>query len=252
MRRRHELITSAAMGRRMNVWQFGHFGVPLLVFPSAAGFAHEWDVQGMVETLAPLIEGGRLKLYCPESNVSAAWTRKDDHPAVRIKLHLAYERFILDDLVPAIRRDCNSETIRLATAGTSLGAFYAANFALKHSEIFFYSLCLSGRYKATHFTDGFQNQDIYFNNPIAYVSNMNGEALEKVRQHTHLTMVCGQGAFEEGCIEETQALCNILEAKAIPHTRDIWGRDSRHDWDWWQKQAWLHLGQTFGGRTFGR
>lgn len=245
MRRRHELIYSESMGRRMNIWCFGHWGTPLVVFPSAAGFAHEWDAQGMVETLAPLIYGGKLKLYCPESNVSKAWTRKDEHPALRIQEHVAYERFVLDDLVPAICKDCNSESIPMAVSGASLGAFYAANFALKHPETFFYGLCLSGRYQATNFTQGFTNSDIYFNDPIAYVPRMQGEALEKVRKNTHLTLVCGQGAYEEGCIEETQALANILEFKGIPCQRDIWGHDVSHDWTWWRRQAWFHLSRRF-------
>ena len=245
MKRRHELIYSAAMGRRMNVWCFGHWGTPLLVFPSAAGMAHEWDLQGMVETLAPLIYGGKLKLYCPESNVSRAWTDKEQHPAVRVKAHLAYERFIMEDMVPAIRKDCNSDSIRLAVSGVSLGAFYAANFALKHPETFSYALCMSGRYLATHFTGGFTNEDIYYNNPIAYVSNMDGEVLEKVRQKTHLTLVVGRGAFEEGCIEETHALANILHHKGIPHRHDVWGRDVSHDWVWWRRQAAMHLNHRF-------
>lgn len=246
MRRRHELIQSAAMGRRINVWCFGHFGIPVVVFPSAAGFAHEWDVQGMVETLAPLIDGGKIKLYCPESNVSQAWTNKTEAPAVRMKAHLAYEKFVLDDLVPWIRRDCHSDTIRFATTGCSLGAFYAANMALKHPELFFYALCMSGRYKATHFTQGFSNLDVYYNNPIAYVGNLGGEALDRVCQNTFLTMVCGQGPWEEGCIEETQLLCDLFEAKGIPHRRDIWGHDVAHNWNWWQRQAWMHLNHHFG------
>ena len=246
MKRRHELLDSAAMGRRMHVWCFGHWGTPVLVFPTAAGFAHEWDRQGMVEVLAPLINGGKIKLYCPESNVSQTLTDKETHPAARMKKHLAYEHFILKELVPAIREDCRQEEIRIAATGASLGAFYAANCALKFPETFHYALCLSGRYNLTHFTDGFSNGDVYFNNPIAYVSNMEGDALETVRNQTHVTLVCGQGKWEEGCIEETHALANILEAKGIPHHRDIWGHDVSHDWAWWQRQALFHLNQSLG------
>ncbi len=247
MRRRHELIGSSAMGRRMHVWAFGHWGAPLLVFPSAAGFAHEWDRQGMVEVLAPLILGGKLKLYCPESNVSQSWTNKEGHPAERVRRHAAYERFVMEELVPAIRTDCANDSIPIATSGASLGAYYAANFALKFPETFNYALCLSGRYDATQFTGGFSNSDVYFNNPLAFVSNLEGEPLELVRRNTHLTLVCGQGQWEEGCIEETQALASVLEAKGIPHDRDIWGHDVSHDWIWWKRQAVLHLGKTFGG-----
>ncbi len=75
---------------------------------------------------------------------------------------------------------------------------------------------------------------------------MKGETLERVQKNTLLSMVCGQGAWEEGCIEETQLLCDIFEAKGIPHTRDIWGRDSAHQWPWWHRQAWYHLANRFG------
>ncbi len=240
------MIESSATGRRMHVWAFGHWGAPLLVFPSAAGFAHEWDRQGMVEMLAPLINGAKLKLYCPESNVSQSWTDRETDPRLRVRRHMAYEQFILTDLVPAIRHDCRGGDVRIATAGTSLGAFYAANFALKYPETFHYALCLSGRYEASHFTGGYSNPDIYYNNPMAYVSNLEGKHLARVRDNTHLTLVCGQGQWEEGCIEETHALADILEAKGIPHQRDIWGHDVSHDWIWWKRQARLHLSKTFG------
>jgi esterase/lipase superfamily enzyme len=246
MKRSHEMIESAAMGRRVHVWCYGHWGAPVAVFPTAAGFAHEWERQGMLEVLAPLLHGGKIKLYCPESNVSEAWTHKEADPRWRIRRHRAYERFVLDDLVPAIRADCRSPDIRVAAAGASLGALYAANFALKHPEIFHYALCLSGRYDATNFTGGYSDMDIYFNNPIAYAGNLSGEALERVKGKTHLTLVCGQGKWEEGCTEETHLLGDILAAKGISCHKDIWGHDVSHDWIWWQRQALYHLGRTFG------
>ncbi|MEM7051324.1 MAG: alpha/beta hydrolase-fold protein [Acidobacteriota bacterium] len=242
----HDLIPSRAMDRSINIWRFGHWGRPLLVFPSAAGMAHEWRAHGMVDTLGSLVGGGKLKLYCTESNVAEAWTRKDHSPEWRIRRHMAFERYVLDDLVPFIRADCRSPKIRIGVTGCSLGAFYAALFALKFPEVFDYALCMSGRYEARNFTDGFSNLDVYFNNPLAFVPSLEGEDLERVRRHTHLTLVCGQGKWEEGCIEETQAMGSLLEAKGISHFRDIWGHDVSHDWEWWQRQARHHLGQRYG------
>ena len=244
MHKRHEMIESPAMGRRMHVWCFGHWGLPLLVFPSAAGFAHEWDAQGMTEALAPLIQAGKIKIYCPESNVSQSWTAKDD-PIERINRHKRYEQFIMTTLVPWIYADCGAEKIPVAVTGCSFGGYYAANFALKYPTVFNYALCMSGRYQMTQFTNGVSNTDIYLNNPIAYTPNLQGEFLERVRGNTHLTLVCGQGAYEEGCIEETIALGKMLDAKKIPNTLDLWGRDSRHDWLWWKRQALMHLSNRF-------
>ena len=103
MKKHLERIHSPQLGRGVSLWSYGHFGPPLLVFPTAAGFAHEWEAQGMVEALAPLLDAGKLKLYCPESNVAEAWTRRDNDAEWRIGRHVAYERFVVETLVPKIR-----------------------------------------------------------------------------------------------------------------------------------------------------
>jgi len=246
MFRQHDLVPSQAMGRRVHLWRYGHYGMPLIVFPSAAGFAHEWDAHGMVEALRPLIDRGKLKLYCTESNVSEAWTRKESDPAWRIQRHLAFERYVIDDLVPLIREDCRTPDIPIAASGCSLGALYSANFALKLPETFRYALCMSGCYEATGYTNGFSNQDIYYNNPMAYVPNMNGHHLDRVKAHTHLVLVCGQGPWEDGNLQETRALGALLVGKGISHELDVWGKDVDHEWPWWRRQAVYHLSRRFG------
>jgi len=235
------------MGRKLFLWQYGHFGMPVLVFPSASGMAHEWERHGMIDALSDLIGGGKIKFYCVESNVSEAWTRRESDPAWRISRHLAYEKFVIDELVPFIRKDCHSETIPIAATGTSLGAYYAANFALKFPTVFRYALCMSGRYDVSEFTGGLANQDVYFNNPMWYVPNMNGAGLEQVQQNTHLALVCGRGKWEDGNHQEAAQFARILAAKDIPHECDMWGHDVAHEWEWWQRQAKMHLGRQFGG-----
>ena len=243
----HTQIDSPQLGRPLHLWRFGHWGHPVLVIPSAAGFAHEWQAQGMVEALAPLLAAGKIKLYCPESNVAEAWTREEGDPRWRIHRHGLYERWVVETLVPGILADCGLPTgTPLAVTGCSLGAMYAANFALKHPETFDWALCMSGRYEVRHFLGGHDDADVYFNNPLAYVPNLSGAALDRVRRHTSLTLVCSQGKWEEGCIEETIALAEVCRRLDIPHERDIWGKDVRHDWDWWRRQAVYHLKRRFG------
>lgn len=243
---RHLMLPSPAMGRQVHLWTYGHFGAPVIVFPTAAGFAHEWQAQGMVDVLAPLLAAGKIKLYCPESNVSEAWTRKENAPAWRIQRHQVYERFVLDTLVPFIREDCRTSEIPIGLAGASLGGMYAATFALKHPETFNHALCMSGRYEVRNFTSGYDSPDVYHNNPLAFVPHLSGRALERVRRNTFLTLVCGRGKWEEGCIEETIALAAELERKEIPHERDLWGFDVAHDWDWWRRQVVYHLSRRYG------
>lgn len=246
MFRKHDLVSSSAMGRRVHLWRYGHFGQPILVMPSASGMAHEWDAHGMVDALADLIDAGKVKLYCSESNVAEAWTRKETDPAWRLTRHQAFERYVVNELVPLIREDCRTPDIPIGVTGTSLGAFYSANFALKHPTIFRWALCLSGRYNVEWLTEGYRSQDLYFNNPAAYVPNLNGELLEVIRANTHLVLVCGQGQWEDGNIEDTNRFASLLEAQGISHERDLWGHDVAHEWAWWRRQAHFHLQKAFG------
>lgn len=242
MNARHLTLPAPHLGRDQHLWCYGHFGPPVLVFPSAAGMAHEWQAHGMIEALAPMIDAGRMKLYCVESNVADAWTRKEAPPQWRIDRHRAYEHWVMTTLVPYIRYDCGSHDMRLAVSGASLGGMYAATFALKHPETFWWALCMSGRYRATNFTGGFSNTDVYLNDPLAFVPNLEGQELERVRR-TQLTLVCGRGRWEEGCIEETIELAEVLRRKHIPHERDLWGEDVSHQWPWWIRQATYHFGR---------
>lgn len=246
MQGQHDLVPSQAMGRQMHLWRYGHFGPPLLVFPSASGMAHEWEANGMLDAVADLIGAGRLKVYCTESNVAEAWTRRDSDPAWRITRHQAFERYVAEELAPRIRADCRTADIPIAVSGTSLGAYYAANFALKHSRLFRWALCLSGRYDVSWLTDGFSSQDVYFNNPMAYLPNLDGHHLEEVRRHAHLVLVCGQGKWEDGNVEETRSFASLLASKGIRHEADLWGGDVSHEWVWWRRQARYHLLRRFG------
>ena len=241
MRKSLDRLNSPALGRTVHLWRYGHYGVPLVVFPSSAGLAHEWEAGGLVAALRPLIDAGRVKLYCTESNVSEAWMDRSRPPQWRIARHRAFERYVLDELVPLVREDCRTPEIGVWCAGMSLGAFYAAKFALKQPEIFRWALCLSGRYDATWMTGGFDAIDVYYNNPVAFVPNLRCAELERVRLQTSLTLVCGRGPWEGRNADAPAHFARILRSRDIPHQLDIWGHDVAHDWKWWCRQAVHHL-----------
>ncbi|MCA9586743.1 MAG: hypothetical protein KC657_15415 [Myxococcales bacterium] len=244
MSAKHRLLDSPSLGRRIHVWSFGEMGRPLVVFPSNAGVAHEWQKSGMIDALSPLLRAGRVKIYCPETNVSKSFSGEGSMTQ-RMAHHAAYESFVLRTLVPFIREDCRMPHARMTATGCSVGALYSSIFVLKHPETFERALCLSGRYRTSAFFGGNSNQDVYLNDPLAFVPNLRGAALMRVRQKAHLTVVVGRGAHEDGCIPETAELGAVLRRKHIPHHVSFWGHDSSHDYPWWQKQARHYLGQMF-------
>ena len=126
---------------------YGHYGRPVIAFPSENGEVHDWEAQGMVDALAGLIDGGQVKLYCVPSFDRESWTRGDLQLEERAQRHGHYEWWVLARLVPFVQAD--SHTHEAILAGASFGAYHAANFCLKRADLFPVAICMSGVYDVT-------------------------------------------------------------------------------------------------------
>ncbi|HXY44775.1 MAG TPA: alpha/beta hydrolase-fold protein, partial [Acidimicrobiales bacterium] len=182
--------------------------------------------------------------YCIDSFESSSWRRADLPLELRAREHQRFEDFVVNDVVPFIYSDCGGAQEILVT-GCSFGAFHAANFTLRRADLFTRAICLSGAYDISRMGWGERGDTFYFNNPIDYVANLNGDHLDWLRSRVHLTLVAGQGAWEDdsasGALPSTLKLASLLGSKQIPYELDIWGYDAAHDWPWWQRQLAVHL-----------
>lgn len=240
MNRRHvDLGGSLSSG----VVAYGHWGRPVLVFPSSRGRSHDFEDRGMIAAIAPLIEAGRAKLYAVDSYDGVSWFDRDVPLEERARRHEAYESWVLDVVVPWILADCGGWDGGIVTTGCSFGAYHAANFALKRADLFPAAVCLSGVYDLVGLGWGERGESFYFNNPADYVAGAEGEHLDWLRRGVQLSLVCGQGPHEDttGVLDSTRAFSSVLAGKGIPHVLDVWGRDTPHDWTSWRRQLALHL-----------
>jgi esterase/lipase superfamily enzyme len=243
MNRRVVDLWAPAIGASGTVLAYGHWGPPVLVFPSEAGRAGDFESNGMIDAVADLLEQGRFKLYCVDSHDGQSWSDRGLPLEERARRHGEYEAWILDQVVPWIHEDC-AGLPPIATVGASMGAFHAVNFALKHAHVFPRALALSGNYDPSSWHGwGEQGEQLYFNNPTAYVRNLGGEHLEWLRRQVRLVLVCGQGMWEDttGAEASTRALAGLLAEKGVPNELDVWGHDVAHDWPWWRRQLAHHL-----------
>ena len=237
-------LVSAASGWRGQVVGYGHWGHPVLVFPSEAGRAWDFGDNGMIEPLRWLLDAGRLKLYCVDSADAATWSDQSIPLEERARRHDDYERWVLDQVVPFVHDDCGGLT-PITAMGCSLGAFHAANIALRHAHVFPRALCLSGSYDPAEWNSwGDRGDASYFHNPTEYVANLGGDHLDWLRRSVFLVLVVGQGAWEvepTRALPSTRAFADLLAAKGLPHELDVWGYDTPHDWSAWQRQVAHHL-----------
>jgi esterase/lipase superfamily enzyme len=224
------------------VVRYGHWGRPVLVFPSEQGRAWDFANNGMVDAVGSLVEAGRVKLYCVDSHDGASWSAAHKPMEERAAEHARYEQWIVDAVVPFIRADTGSADI--LTTGCSMGAFHALNFAFKRADLFPTAICLSGNYDPYAWRGwGDSGDGTYFNSPLAYVAHLHGDHLEWLRSRLSVVLVCGQGQWEDttGSLESTRRMAELLRDKQLRYELDLWGYDVPHDWPSWRAQLAHHL-----------
>ena len=197
----------------------------------------------MIGAVSWLLDAGRVKLYCVDSYDAQSWSDSALSIEERAARHGRYEDWIAGQVVPWIAADCGGGT-EVATLGCSLGAYHAANFALKRADLFPLAICLSGNYDPAAWSGwGERGQAAYFNNPLDYVAHLHGEHLGWLRGRVSLLLVCGQGQWEDttGALDSTRRFAALLAAKGIRHELDLWGYDVPHDWPSWRAQLAHHL-----------
>lgn len=242
MNREHHKLNCLSLGWPMDVLSYGHWGQPLIVMPTSRGRHVEFESFGMIDALAPLIEAGRVKVYCPDSCDWDNWYNGTAHPGHRAFRYTKYMDFILHDVVPFVRAHCNSPDIRPWLTGASWGAFHASNLALKQPELFPLAICMSGAYSSSMFTNGYSDANVYLNDPVAAAWGVQpGEYRDRLARAANLLLVCGRGKWQDRSLHDTWELHRALESKGIPHGFDIWGEDSEHDWPAWRYQIRHYL-----------
>ncbi len=221
----------------------GHYGRPVIAFPAERGHAGEWQERGMVTAVGDLLEAGRVKLYCVDSFDGESWSASHKPLEDRARAHEHWERWLIDEVVPFVHRDLGGPQ-EIALAGASMGAYHAANLVLKHAHLFPLGVCLSGNYDPAAWNGwGERGDTTYFNSPLDYVANLDGDHLDWLRGRVSLLLVCGQGMWEDttGALESTRRFAALLMGKGIRCELDLWGHDVPHDWPSWRAQLAHHL-----------
>src|SRR5579872_1928156 len=104
----------------MEMLVFGHGGAPVLVFPTSMGRFYQWEDFGMVETLSHHLDQGWVQLFCVDSVDAESWYNRAVPGAMRGARHVQYERYLLDEVLPFMRR--HNHTAYLIATGCRFGA----------------------------------------------------------------------------------------------------------------------------------
>ena len=220
--------------------RWGHYGTPVLLFPTAGGDAEEIERFHLIRAIAPLIDAGRVKIYSVDSVAGKAWISGEHSGEYCSKLQNCFDAFIYREVVPAIRTDCASTDIEVIAAGASIGAYNAVTTVCRHPDVFKLAIAMSGTFDLSKYLEGRFNQDFYFSSPLHFLPRLEGEQLDLLRTRLIL-LPTGEGDYED--IGESWRMAAVLGAKRIPNRVDPWGKHYHHNWETWREMLPKYLGE---------
>ena len=231
---------SEHFGRQASLVRWGHFGTPVLIFPTAGGDAEEIERFHLVGALMPLIEAGRIKLYSIDSTAGRAWLTGVESPEYCSRLQNVFDAFVYNEIVPLIRHDCETADIEVVAAGSSIGAFNAVASVCRHPDAFRLAVAMSGTFDLSKYLQGRFNQDFYFSSPLHFLPGLDGPQLDLLRRRFVL-MPTGEGRWEDP--GESWRMAQMLGAKGVPNRVDPWGPQWDHNWVTWREMLPKYLGE---------
>lgn len=222
--------------------RYGHFGTPVLLFPTAGGDAEESERFQMMRALGPLLEAGRIKVYSCDSVAGRRWIDGESSGTFRAWLQNQFDAFVYHEVVPAIRMDCKSPSIEVVVAGASIGAFNALAAICRHPDVFRSAVCMSGTYDLTRWMNGAHTDDFHYSSPLHFLPHLSeGRHLALLRKR-FIVLGTGEGRWEAP--HESWRVANVLGSRGIPNRVDLWGQSYDHDWMTWREKLPQYLAQV--------
>jgi esterase/lipase superfamily enzyme len=202
------------------------------VFPTSMGRFYDYENRNMIGVIGDRYENGELQAFCVDSVDTESWYNKSVSPRARVERHMAYQRYLLEELLPFIRE--RNDSPRITVTGCSFGGYHSANFAFRNPQLVDALISFGGAFDIHQFIHGYYDQDCYFHCPPDFLPNINDEDLLKELRRLRIILAAGE---TDMCLPENQRLSEILQQKSIPHELDIWRGGAGHDWPWWEQMA---------------
>ncbi|MEJ7729744.1 MAG: alpha/beta hydrolase-fold protein [Polyangiaceae bacterium] len=236
---------SSRLGIDMPIVSYGDWGHPLLVFPTAQADFLENERFYLIKAIEKHILAGKVRVFSIDSINKHAWMNRSVPIRESARRQALYASYVEEEVVPFIRDAVSNDAARIAVTGASFGAFHAANQFFRRPDLFDALIAMSGFYDLDpDYTHGYADDNVYFNNPVAYLANLHDAAKLHLLQHSQIHIVTGRGRWEAP--HRSEQLAEVLRQKGIPHNLDMWGRDVDHDWPWWRKMLDHYIGERLG------
>jgi len=223
---------SPSLNKDMEIAVYGHYGTPLLMFPTAGADFLEYERFQLMDSIKPIIDNGKFKAYSINSINNESWLNNSMYPPHKSLRHGQFNQYVLEEVVPLSCHN-GSGHVPKPTAGASSAAYAAAKMFLRTPSLFRGTIAMSGIYDLKAYSKGYYDDHVYYNSPIDFLPSSSDEGyLNQMRDNLGIVIASGQGDYEDPSASIN--LSNILNSKGIMHWLDLWGQDVKHDWPTWR------------------
>lgn len=236
MNREYHCWHSPSLRRNMELLVFGHAGARMLVFPTANGRFHEWEDCGMIGALSDHITNGWVQLYCVDNITHESWFAAEKEPKERVRRHMQFNNYILHEVLPLSSRK-NSNGF-LMTVGADFGAYYAVTFALRHPHLVGRTIGMSGFYDISHWTNGYNGEKLYENNPCWFIAQEHD--VNRIMALQRQDIILAVGKKDGVCTSNSQQLSGLLWQKKVGNALRLWDGQA-HDWGSWKQMLRIYI-----------
>jgi len=217
---------SPSLGRQMEMNIFGTSGTPVIIFPSEEGGRDEWEEAGIMSSLDEQISEGYNQFFCLESVADESLLNKNAEPKHRIGRQIQYEQYLIDEVIPFVRKTNNNPY--LIFSGAFLGAYYALLFALKYPEKVDKVIGISGTYDIKPYLDDHYDDNVYYNNPVDFIPNLNDPKILKNISEIDIRLLSYSNDPQK---EESERMSDSLWQKNVDHNFYVWDEVISEPWD---------------------
>ena len=206
--------TTPRLPQAARLVRWGHFGAPVLIFPTAGGDFEEIERFHLIDALGDLIDRGRMKVYSVDGLATRAWLSARAPEQECKRFQESYDSFLYEDVLARIRADCRDPKIEPILMGASRGASTALTTLFRHPDSFRAAISISGIY-----------------DPAPSLKGLTAPRLERLRQRL-IILGSGEGDYERPA--DSRALSETLAAQNVPSRLSLWGRERDHSWSTWR------------------
>jgi len=216
---------SPSLGKKMELSEFGTAGTPVIIFPSEEGGRDEWNEAGIMQAVEEQIEEEYNHFFCINSVAEESLLNKEVEPNKRIRRQMQYEQYVIDEVIPFIRNK-NSNPFMIFS-GAFLGAYYAMLFALKYPKMVNKVIGISGTYDIKPYLDGHYDDNVYYNNPVDFVPNLNDPSILKDISDIDIRLLSFSNDPQRA---ESERMSDTLWLKNLDHNFYVWDEVISDPW----------------------